>query len=149
MKGSRRRHRASERRARAGLPRRGARASSTPCAPALLSRVVSAGDAPSGAARLLRVSTARAQSRPELEIAVDKMREGARLTERERAAVSARGLELAVLVDERPGPGGEGGELGPEVEEELLGALVEAEADERDGQRLVPWRELFPPRAAG
>lgn len=95
------------------------------------------------------MSTPRVCDRSELEIAVGKIRAGEPLTERERAAVNARGLELAELTDEPLGPGEEGVELDPEEEQHLLEALVESDADEREGGRAIPWRELFPPRAAG
>lgn len=91
--------------------------------------------------------TARARSRSELEVAVDKMRAGEALTERERALVSARGLELAALTDGPPTQAD--AEVDPDEEEHLLAALVEADVDDREGRRGVPWRELFPPRVAG
>jgi hypothetical protein len=95
------------------------------------------------------MSTARAHNRSELEIAVDKIRAGEPLTERERAVVNARGLELAELTDEPLPPGEVGVQLDPEEEQHLLDALVEAEADEPGGRRGFPWRELFRPRATG
>lgn len=95
------------------------------------------------------MSTARAHNRSELDIAVDKIRAGEPLTERERAAVNARGIELAELTDEPVSPGEAGVQLDPEAEQRLLEALVENDADEREGRRGIPWRELFPPRAAG
>ena len=97
---------------------------------------------------LLRMSTARADDRSELDIAVGKIRAGEPLTERERVVVNARGLELAELTDEPLAPSEEGVVLDPEEEQHLLEALVEAEVDEREGRRAIPWRELFPPRAA-
>jgi hypothetical protein len=93
------------------------------------------------------MSTARADDRSELDIAVGKIRAGEPLTERERAVVNARGSELAELTDAPMSPGEVGVQLDPEEEQHLLEALVEADADEREGRRGIPWRELFPPRA--
>lgn len=78
-----------------------------------------------------------------------KIRAGEPLTARERAFVKARGLELAELTDEPPAPGEVGVDLEPDEEQGLLEALVEADADEREGRRATPWRELFRPRVAG
>lgn len=95
------------------------------------------------------MSSARAERRSDLETAVDRMRAGEQLTERERELVTARGVELAALTDEAPSPNDAGVKLDPEEQESLFAALVEADADDREGRRGVPWRELFPPRMAG
>ena len=97
---------------------------------------------------LAPMSTVRAPERSEIEIAVGKIRTGNPLTERERAAVNARGLELAALTGEPLHPGELGVELDASDEQRLLEALVEGDMDEREGQRAIPWRELFRPLAA-
>ncbi|MEZ5397760.1 MAG: hypothetical protein R2724_34005 [Bryobacterales bacterium] len=97
------------------------------------------------------MSTARANrsERSELDIAVAKIRAGEPLTEHERAVVNARGMELAELTDEPFSPGEQRVMLGLEEEQALFEALVRTDADEREGRRGIPWRELFPPRVAG
>lgn len=94
------------------------------------------------------MSTAPAHTSPELDSAVAKIRSGRPLSARERAAVDARGLELAALRDEPGGRGQEHAPVDPEEERHLLESLVEADADVREGHRGTPWRDLFPARFA-
>jgi len=83
----------------------------------------------------------------EIDVIVAKLRAREPLTERERALVNKRGEELMNLTDE-PLPGETPAEeLSDEEAEHLCEALVEAEADQREGKLGTPWRELFPNHA--
>jgi hypothetical protein len=85
--------------------------------------------------------------RSELDVAVDKIRAGEPLTERERALVNRRGEELiAADLTGEPPPGTEPFETTPEEDEALLEDEVLAEADARQGLRGTPWREWFAAR---
>ena len=84
--------------------------------------------------------------RSELDVAVDKVRAGEPLTKRERVLVNQRGEELLRaedFTDEPPFPGMDSIETTPEDEQDLLEALVEAEADTRQGVRGITAAELF------
>jgi hypothetical protein len=83
-----------------------------------------------------------------LESAVRKLRANSSLTVNERAAVLKRGLELMNLTNTPLPPGEQAAELDDEEAEDLCAALVESEADRREGKTGTPWRELFPAHAA-
>jgi hypothetical protein len=81
----------------------------------------------------------------ELDVAVEKLRAEQPLTERERTLVRQRGMEIAgcterlIVIDDadnRPV------DLDLDEEEELLEAIVESEADLRDG-RCIPAEQLL------
>ena len=52
------------------------------------------------------------------------------------------------LTDTPLPPGEQAAELDDEEAEDSCAALVESEADRREGKTGTPWRELFPARAA-
>jgi hypothetical protein len=91
---------------------------------------------------------------PELDAAVEKLRRGEPLTERERALIAERGKELIARNFEAPPPGIEPVETTPEEDEELVEAMVEADADARQRRPPMEWRAYLasrgvdvPPRA--
>jgi hypothetical protein len=83
---------------------------------------------------------------PELDVAVEKLRAEQPLTDRERALVRARGLELAGCTDRLSVIDDTDNAVvdidDPEEEQELLEAIVESEADLRDG-RCVPMEQVL------
>lgn len=82
--------------------------------------------------------------RSELDVAVDEIRAGHPLTDRERALVNERGMALIEpdLTDEPP-PGAEALDQTLEDEAAVLEDEVVAEADRRAGLRGIAPAELF------